>query len=272
MNKKGFTILETMVAVAIFSLLMIIVFSCWTEFQKIALKNEAKQDINVQLVNIYRNIDKSISSASIRLFQLYSDTSKINIGHKDRRWFAFMISRKDGQLDGEFLYQAKDASFKRLIYNTIVIYLLYYKEGCCEKFENCPHKSLFRYVISSSKEIYFGSPITPANLDGCDWGSVFEDDILPQVANVINSPFSESHSVVENNIVDLQIKKYDDKIRFFLTLLRTSDAERHFTIGSKKLTTKDPENDPENPIFTITNPELRKYMENLSWISVPSNT
>ena len=270
MNKKGFTILETMVSVAIFSALMIIVFSCWTEFQKVALKNEAKQDTNVQLVNIYRNVDKYVSSASVRLFHHYSEDN--NVGNKSRRWFAFLVSRTDFQLDGDFLYEVRDGSFKRLIYNTIVVYLLYYKSGCCGSFENCPHKSLFRYVVESGEPICFGDPKTPENPEGCDWGTVFEGSVLTKIANVVNNPTSESHSVIENNIVDLQSKKYDDKIRFYLTVLRTSDAERHFKIGSKKLTTEDPEADPEHPSFKITDPELKKYIENLSWISVPSNT
>ena len=63
---------------------------------------------------------------------------------------------------------------------------------------------------------------------------------------------------VENNIVDLNITKEDRKIRFDLILLRIYDARRHFEIGSKNLI--EPEDD-----------EVKKYIETLSWISVPNN-
>ena len=57
---------------------------------------------------------------------------------------------------------------------------------------------------------------------------------------------------------DLTINKIDDKFQFNLSILRINDAERHFQIGTRNLITPDS--------------ETRKYMEYLSWISIPSNT
>lgn len=73
MFKKGFTILETIISVTIFSVLMAIIFGAWSEFQKISIKNEGKQDTNINFVNIYRNIDKYVTSSTIRLFQCYAE-------------------------------------------------------------------------------------------------------------------------------------------------------------------------------------------------------
>ncbi len=254
MNKKGFTILETMLSVTIFSVLMIIVFSCWTEFQKVALKNEAKQDTNVQFVNVYRSVDKIVSSASSRLFKCYKDELP---GHENTRWFAFLLSHEDNKLDGDTFYDVPTTSTLplRMIYNTGVVYLLYYKQGCCGSFENCPHKSLYRYVYKTTNEIYFG------DIKTCPWGVYFQNELNTNVKSIVSNPVSNSialPSVLQNNIVDLTIDRQDNKIKFNLTVLRIKDAERHFQIGTRNL--------------IDANADTRKYIENLSWISVPSNT
>lgn len=254
MNKKGFTILETMISVTIFSVLMIIVFSCWTEFQKVALKNEAKQDTNVQFVNVYRSVDKIVSSASTRLFKCYGEAIP---GQGNQRWFAFLVSRENNDLNANIYYASPDNTYLpiRMIYNTCVVYLLYYEQGCCGSFNNCPHKSLYRYVYKTTNEIYFG------DIKTCNWGQVFKTELESNVQSVLTAPVSNSiakPSVIQNNIVDLTINKIDDKFQFNLSILRINDAERHFQIGTRNLITPDS--------------ETRKYMEYLSWISIPSNT
>ena len=260
MNKKGFTLFETMVSITIFSVLMVIVFNCWTEFQKASIKNEGKQDTNIQFVNVYRNIDKLVSSSSTRLFQCYVESEIAS----DKRWFAFLLSRKDNQLDGKCIFETRTFTKEgvttpitlpqRMIYNTCVVYMLNYP-GCCGGFNNCPHKSIYRYVYNATSGgadgIYFG------NLEACDWGAKFKNEVL-NVKNILDTPNSKPHSVIENNIVDITINKMDDRVRFTLTLLRTKDASRHFQIGTRDLIN--------------ANTDTKKYIENLSWISIPSNT
>lgn len=280
MSKKGFTLLETMVSVTIFSVLMAIVFGAWSEFQKVSLKNEGKQDTNVTFVNVYRNIDKIVSSSSVRLFRCYLDDKPdyLNFKHTDLRWFAFLLSRHNQQLDGRPVYKipkkttGDDATTSDvLVYNTCVVYLLHTPHDSCGGFENCPHKSLRRYVFSTgTNEVYFGG----------DDNTVF--DIYRQkiiegtntitVRNILDHPDDTSFpfSVIEQNIVDLQIQKNDDKIRFFLKILRVSDAERHFEIGTRKLTNLAPASNPA--IEDNFTDDTGKYIENLSWISIPNNT
>ena len=283
MNKKGFTILETMISVSIFSVLMIIVFSCWTEFQKVALKNEGKHDTNITFVNVYRNIDKYVSSSSVRLFRHYTDSALLGVsGHENKRWFAFLVSRENNQLDGKPIYKKvptdkKDSEgnqkylSERMIYNTCVMYLLRYKSGCCGGFQNCPHKSLYRYVfnivgtenISADYGIYFGNNYR--------YGVIFNSDVIQKkVLTILQNPESNSiakPSVIQNNIVDLKIKKNDDKVQFYLKVLRINEAERVFTIGTRQLTNLNLTEE-----FTSSDTELKKYIEDLSWISIPSNT
>ncbi len=278
MRKKGFTILETMISVTIFSVLMIIVFSCWTEFQKVALKNEGKHDTNITFVNVYRNIDKYVSSSSVRLFRHYTDSSLLGVsGHENKRWFAFLVSRENNQLDGKPIYRKIDvvknetpkSLSERMVYNTCVMYLLRYKSGCCGGFQNCPHKSLYRYVFNIVGTehipigIYFGNNYR--------YGVIFNSDVIQnKVLKILQNPESNSvaqPSVIQNNIVDLKIKKNDDKVQFYLKVLRISEAERVFTMGTRQLTNLDLTEE-----FNITDPEVKKYIENLSWISIPSNT
>ena len=266
MYKKGFTILETMISVTIFSVLMIIVFTCWTEFQKTSLKSEGKHDTNITFVNVYRNIDKIVSSSSVRLFRYYGD-DYLGLGNKNLRWFAFMLSRNGNQLDGLPVYEPtvpatteKPNPPKYLKYNTCVLYLLHTpNDSCTGGFDNCPHKSLRRYVFPT-EEIYF----TTSGVLGR-----FRDNIIKgQVGPILTNPNSATFSVIENNIVDLKLHKESDKVQFFLRIMRINDAERHIQIGSIKLTDRlNPETE-----YEITDEATKKYIENLSWISIPSNT
>ncbi len=289
MYKKGFTLFETMVSIGIFSVLMMIVFTCWTEFQKISIKNAGKQDTNVTFVNVYRNVDKIVSSANVRLFKHYSDAADLNIAGFERvRWFAFLLSRSNNQLDGQVVYRniylcnsetphsmldvpasgacptcgaTCDADHplpQRIIYNTCVVYRIYYP-GCCDGFQNCPHKSLYRYVFSVPN-IYFAS----GSNSGTNFKNILNNDVRAVLINRNARPFS----VIANNIVDLKIRKNDDKIRFFLRLLRINDAERHFQIGTKQLTDINPATEYDIP----EDNEAKNFVEDLSWISVPSNT
>ena len=287
-NIKGFTILETMISVTIFSVLMIIIFNCWTEFQKISLKNASKQDTNVTFVNVYRNIDKVVSSANIRLFKHYADVGNLDLqGYENVRWFAFLLSRSDNKLDGNVVYKniyVCNNNFhhsfleptttglcpictgpenhnlnplpQRIIYNTCVVYRIYYP-GCCNGYQNCPHKSLYRYVFSVPN-IYFAS--------SSDFGTKFKNILNNDVKSVLINRNAKPFSVIENNIVDLKIRKSDDKIRFYLRLLRINDAERHFQIGTKQLTSLTTTDE-----YNVED-DVKSYVENLSWISVPSNT
>ncbi len=265
MNKKGFTLFETMVSIGIFSVLIIIVFNCWTEFQKVSIKNAGKHDTNITFVNVYRNIDKTVSSSSVRLFRYYGD-DYLGLGHKDLRWFAFMLSRENNQLDEPPIYQTitethngTAKTLKVLEYNTIVLYLLNTPNDDCSDFNNCPHKSLRRYILNSN---------IPINFRGNNNLASFRDSIIKgQVGAILANPNSATFSVIENNIVDLKLHKESDNVRFFLRIMRINDAERHFQIGTKQLTDKA---HPETE-YTITN-EAINYVENLSWISIPSNT
>lgn len=253
MNKKGFTLFETMVSITIFSVLMVIVFNAWTEFQKASIKSEGKQDVNIQFVNVYRNIDKVVSSSSVRLFRCCDDDDlppEVQ-GYGNLRWSAFMLSRENNQLDGEPVYtDIGEKTSKRMKYNTCVVFLLHYP-GCCGGFSKCPHKSIYRYVVGANNVVCFGDKAHK-------WGDELQENLKGCVLNILKNPDKSSHSVVENNIVDLRVEKNDDKLRFFLKILRTKDAKRFINVGTVDLVS------PNN--------NVKKYLEDLSWISIPSNT
>ena len=203
--------------------------------------------------------------------------------YKHRRWFAFLISRENNQLDGNLKYETVEdvtdttkVQPQRLIYNTCVLYLLNYKEDCCDGFDNCPHKSLYRYVFKTDYDTYFGY-----NYDKSYTGNdehyytgtdKFKDELDNKVKLILENPVSNSVAkpyVVENNLVDLKIDKNDKQIIFYLTVLRISDAERHFKFGKQHPLTS--LNSSEEFKFKDKD-EAKKYIEFLSWASIPRNT
>ena len=305
MHKKGFTIIEAVFTMAIYSLLMTIVFGVWTEFQKSFLKNEGKQDTNIKFIATYKNIDKYLSSSTMRLFKCFSeitvnniedtsyDTDYFNGTYKNRRWFAFLVSRSNNQLDGNLVYknipkvpQGSVASptpeymTERLIYNTCILYLLYYKSGCCGGFEFCPHKCLYRYVFKTDYEIYFGYDYdvnytnpTSADEDSAHYCSAmtkFKNEIDNKIKLILQNPLSNSVaplSVVERDLVDLKIEKTNERVKFDLICLRINDAERHFKFGTNHRLT----NLNSSAELNYDN-EVKKYIETLSWVTIPRNT
>ena len=292
MKNKGFTIIETMVSITIFSVLMAIVFGAWSEFQKIAFKHEDKNDTNITFVNIYKNIDKYISSSSTQLFQCYNENNAFdaatNNQYENMRWFVFLLSRENNALDDKIKYvtvpnvhesltKGTVINFSQpfLIYNTCVVYLLHYEPNHCNGFNYCPHKTLYRYVFPSSHECnleyQYDMNHNPTNNDPNEHlfnaQQKFKIEIDTNVKAILDDPINNAiarPSIIDKNIVDLQINKNDKQIRFDLTLLRISDAERHIELGKNHQLTN----------FSATNSyddKVKKYIESLSWISTPKN-
>ncbi len=294
MKSKGFTILETMVSITIFSVLMAIVFGAWSEFQKIAFKHEGKNDTNITFVNVYKNIDKYVTSSAAQLFQCYNENNVFddatNNQYENMRWFAFLLSRENNRLDDKIKYAtipnvheslAKPTeapiyfSQPFLIYNTCVLYLLRYEPNHCKGFNYCPHKTLYRYVFPTSQECNLEYPYdmnhNPTSNDPNEHlfnaQQKFKIEIDTNVRAILDNPINNTvtrPSIIEKNIVDLQINKNDEQIRFDLTLLRIADAERHFEIGTDhQLTNFHAPNSYDD--------KVKKYIESLSWVSTPKN-
>ena len=295
MSKKGFTLIETIFSLTIFSLLMTIVFGAWIEFQKIAFKHEGKKDTNVNFINVYKNIDKYVTSSSTQLFQCYAQNdvfdAATNNKYENLRWFAFLISRENHRLEDKIKYDYVQnvhesliaeppgtiVNFPKpfLIYNTCVVYLLYHETNHCSGFNYCPHKSIYRYVFPTTYEcnleyqydINHNPTSNDPNEHLFNAQQKFKIEIDTHVRAILEDPINNEirqPSLIEKNIVDLRIDKNDEQIRFDLTLLRISDAERHFEFGTAHQLTN----------FTIANSyddEVRKYIEPLSWISTPKN-
>ena len=277
---------------------MAIVFGAWSEFQKIAFKHEGKNDTNITFVNVYKNIDKYITSASTQLFQCYNKNNVFddatNSQYENMRWFAFLLSRENNRLEDRIQY-AKipnvhasiadriehppgtviNFSQPVLIYNTCVLYLLRYEPNHCKGFNYCPHKTLYRYVFPTSQECNLEYPYdmnhNPTSNDPNEHlfnaQQKFKIEIDTNVKAILEDPINNAvakPSIIEKNIVDLQINKNDEQIHFDLTLLRISDAERHFELGTEHQLTN----------FNATNSydeKVKKYIESLSWISTPKN-
>ncbi len=259
MKFKGFTLLETLVSIAVFTALMTIVFNAWITFQRTALKNEGKQDANSQCIKIYRDVNKYLSSSSIRYFECYNSFGSSQDAGK--RWFAFLLSRKKDEaaaypdLFAPMDYEQMTTS-PILVYNTLMVYRLIYKNGCCNNFDCCPHKVLGRRAFYAKEPIYVGKT-----------SYKFSSELQENLQYAIASEDIKDYVVVENNIIDLTVNQDDDRVSFYLSTLRIADARREFEFGTVPLTSEA----SGNQNFQASD-KAKNYLENLSWITVPGNT
>lgn len=264
MRKRGFTLFETIVALAVFSLVMLIVFEAWHKFQKTSEKNDAKQGANYKTVRVYKDINKYLSCGSVRYFEHYNGAD-VDFGGeslKSKRWFAFLVSRNLEGIGGyqekidmseSINYSQKSNGDMSIAYNACMVYFLDYP-GCCKGFNNCPHKTLMRKVFKTKENIYTGKT-----------SYTFIKELRDNLQKQISDPAGAT--VVETEIVDLKTRQEDDRIKFNMTILRIPEAQRVFELGSEQLTSSDPDKE-----YEIKNEKVKKYVENLSWITVPGNT
>ncbi len=242
---KGFTLLEALIVTVVFGALMSVIFYAMNSFQKASLKAGAKQDINGQIARIYRDINKNVSGGTAIYFEFYDngsnhDISSINSNKfsVEKRWFVFPVSRVSNSSQMNYT--------GNIIYNKMILYFLYYP-GCCNGFNNCPHKSLYRRTY----DCYITGGVALRN----PMKNLASQSVLESKMSL--SDWNGLHKVDEG-IVDLTVSQRDDIITFNLTLLRLEDAARHIDIGTKNLVSPDQ--------------ETKKYLETISWNSVPENT
>ena len=87
---------------------------------------------------------------------------------------------------------------------------------------------------------------------------------------ILQNPLSNSVaslSVVERDLVDLKIEKTNERVKFDLICLRINDAERHFKFGTNHRLT-----DLNSSAELNYDNEVKKYIETLSWVTIPRNT
>ncbi len=268
----GFTLIEAMISVALFGVLMAILFSAINSFQKGWLKEYSKQKISAQFVRLFRAVDSDLSKSDSKFFHFYNepgaDASLVN-----RRWFFFPITEEEGP-DG-LAGPAIDGTVK---YNRLIVYYLKIpnKDNCIEeKFTSCPHKQLVRVKIAiTGLPVYSDSVIENPNGNNNTFSYIEEfRNYMPVLTGTprVNDSVGLKGSikdirVIESDIVDLTVNEVrNGRVRFDLLLLRIMDAQKRFTVGETKIITGSNVLKPEATDIAA------KYSEETSWVTMTVN-
>lgn len=273
----GFTLMETMISLALFGMLMVVLFGAVNGFQRNWLKEYAKQNVNAQFVRAYRSIDLDVQGTNTTFFHDYTNTeSPKEVG---RRWFMFPISKSDAtSISGV-------TSDGYPLWTHIVVYHLEQppKDSLCPQDHKetlndfCPHKLLIRH------EIRLNAPPRTTELGetGCntymrEFAKKIPEIIAsrprsfitlnPSPPNLVSGDYEVvDRRVIETDIVDLSVdSSYDRRVQFNLKVLRIIDAQKYIRIGATSLVEVTPEG-------SKIKEEAKKYIEETSWITLTNN-
>ena len=280
----GFTLMETLISLALFGVLMLILFTAVNGFQRNWLKEYAKQNVNAQFVRAYRSIDTDVQGTNTTFFHDYKNTE--NPKEAGRRWFMFPISKTEtntspGAPPGSISGVTSDGY---PIWTHVIVYHLEQapKDHLCPK-DNpeqlndiCPHKLLIRH------EIKLAMPPRTTELGDINCNT-YMFELAKKIPEIIAAKSKSTiyvtfpvatlsgnydvtdRRVIETDIVDLTVdSSHDRRVQFNLKILRTIDAQKYITIGTTPLV----EITPEGSTMTA---DAKKYMEETSWITLTNN-
>lgn len=275
-SHRGFTLLETLISVAIFSILMIVIFKAFDVMQKATVKSEGKNDANSKFVRLYSEVNRNVGNTNIKFFKCYKYAPCQY--SSENKWFAFPVTGSRAELTNTAI-AVSPADEGSIGYSGVIMYFLYYKPGCCESYDNCPHKTLYKAFLPLCKKN--GNLFEHRSCNTCSVPYSF--DLTQQAMNMefdnngtliskyfdINVMNNDKihNRIVEKNLVSLDLicPAYEAGgeqflyITFTVSFFRTEEAEKeHFRPGRNSLIT------PSDAV--------KKYIEKLSWTSVPGNT
>ncbi len=245
-GSKGFSLVEAVLAVAIFSVATIILFNCINVFFRIWNKQDVRSDININFLKAYKSINDDLSLSSTDYFDFYGEKD-VNPCYPSR-WFLYTSASSDKRILAD--------STGSPIWNKVVLYyLIRPANDPCSSADNCPHKILMR---------------TEHRMKSLDPASVDKgiNDIISSIENFIKPPgdnfypemektsFLRKNRVAEN-IVDLQVEYIRGSVFFEITALKEKEARKNIAVGNINLTDR-----TEN---------LLPYLEILRWRTVNKN-
>lgn len=268
-RKSGFTLMETVISMALFATLMVILFGAVNGFQRNWLKEYSKQDISASFVRTYRAIDSDLSSSSSTYFHYYNEDDASNASNKNnssllaKRWFMFPRTSSGVNIDGYPKWK-----------DIVVYYLKRPNNDKCKKSAArtnvyCPHKQLVRVTITLPGT---GVPATTESGSG-NFNAYLRGYLndIPRITDsiavgaTVDAGTVTDIRTINSDIVDLTIiEKSDGRVSFDLMLLRIIDAQKYITIGETPLI----EDSIIKPQATST---AKKYLEETSWVTLTRN-
>lgn len=295
MNKKGFTLLETLISTIAFGIIMILMFQMSSSFFNIFTKSSSKQSMNSKFIKAYTQMQKDFSisdSKSIYSYKNYKDNGNLlDIGS---RWIALPIP-----IDQDGTVQGSGNSFE---WSRIYIYYLACTEGCeeCEgkktlniskwdytnpdKYKYCSDKQLVRLVYEYSglsnpyvfarvlssvcKDIkkYTLTNKNAKSLPGYNGeGKIYKINSFSTEKEEKITIKLVDHKVIASDILDMDITQKSRSIKVNLSSVKKEEIRKILPYGYGKtdFTEKDQEKDQE---------KYSKYVDKIEFIINTNNT
>ncbi len=145
-EKNGFTLIETILAVALFAVMIVILSGTLKNFQRTWSKDYDAQYFNIKFVKVYRTIDRYLSYTIYDyLYSAYRDTSNTdspeNLAElKETAWFLFPVSAPSVSIDGYPQWEY-----------VLIFSLRRPEKDNCSSFKLCPHKQLVMHQLKMSR-------------------------------------------------------------------------------------------------------------------------
>ena len=281
---RGFTLMETIISMALFAILTTVMFKAVSAFQKTWLKEYSKQSVSKQFVKTYNTINSDFSGSSGALLKHYQQKNILN----GSRWFMFPVTEEVSNPPPSFPLPENTIGVSKDGYPLYTMVLLYSLEvpphDNCKKDGSpdspnqfCPHKQLVRRKILITREdLQKGSG---NNLNGKVMVPLFNN--INEILNLKKTgTFSLSGfyfydiAVIERDITDLTIVPakidHDFEIGFHLKVLRIADAQK-FLAQSKGGSFGERQLIDAKGNSSTTKKDIERYMEETAWTSISQN-
>jgi prepilin-type N-terminal cleavage/methylation domain-containing protein len=230
---NGFTLIEMIVGMALFMIIMVIIFSIFRTFTSCWKVAESKNEVHRQFLKVMYNFDKEISRTSL-------DTMICGT-YGGQNWVCFK-SPIDQDGNPVYLNDGMPDWQKYIIYYTVRPP----DDGCTAATgldTYCPHK----YVIR--KDVGINAPLSTP-------GGVPTYLTFTLTANqAAGEPYILYVKPLSNNILEMSFNKDSNKAYLHVKILRISEAEQHLRIGSVPLSS-----DTAQP-----------YINQIVWSVMPKN-
>ena len=237
----GFSLMETMISVAVFGVIMLLIFQISNVFFKTWRKQDEQQDINRDFIKIYISINRELSRSDTGYIACYdNDGTGADV---EKKWFLFPVATDDGntiQCDGDGLINWT---------KIIIYYLIPPKDDDCPSVAKCTHKRLIRasYAFKSPNALRFGTE-TPLDLFVKNVSKVLVDP-SSKYPDIKGLTFIDSKLIAQNLLNFSMTCKRKGRVEFKMDMVKLEDAKKSVNIKT----------------FDFNSTEGRRYIESLGW-------
>ena len=252
MKYKGFTLFETLISIAIFGIVTMLMFQISIRFFKSLTVSSSKQHANSKFIKAYKYIHKDLSLTDSR----YVYTYKIYLNDIPTRWMFFPIpTDKNGLMKGE----GNKFSWQRICF----YYLKYTNSSCgeCknkkysvskesllkdEKYRYCSDKNLIRLVydyIGYNDNYYLSEALSTISDNINSYTLPFENNSFPSnfecnIKGYNKIPIIKfvEKKVIAKDIMDMEITTNLHYVNINMSTVKKEDIKKEVKYGTTDFT------------------------------------